>query len=338
MSSRDAEQQELQRVLELLGRETRPGRLLAYVGAKYFQGQEGQLTEFTIATEVFGRSPKTFDPTQDAVVRVEAHRLRKKLREIYDKSHDPVTLQISIPAGTYTLKFVPAPLPQTSAGRPLTDSADSSSEIGSDAGSRRPLSKRAVYALSLISALAVAILVTMTIHRSDPSPKALPPTNIEEHSSTSAAGATDADEVHIMAGYSGSEVIDQSGVHWTPDRLFTGGGQWARDEGFIRRTSRPFLFANWRTGEFGYDLPLKKGVYEMRLFFVSPNHVGEEKLAGFNATLNDQPFLTAFDINISAPGADVAEEQVFRDIEPDQDGYLRLRFTNQVGTASLSAL
>ena len=73
-----------------------------------------------------------------------------------------------------------------------------------------------------------------------------------------------------MSGYGGSEVIDNSGVRWTPDRYVVGGGQWSRDSGFVRGTSRPFLFTTWRTGEFGYDIPMARGSYEMRLFFVSP--------------------------------------------------------------------
>ena len=108
MNTRDAERQELERAIELLGRSTRPGRLLEYLGAKYFQQQEEQLTEFNIATEVFGRSEKNFDPTEDAVVRVEAHRLRKKLREIYERTRRTHGLQISLPAGTYVPKFTPA--------------------------------------------------------------------------------------------------------------------------------------------------------------------------------------------------------------------------------------
>ena len=105
MNSREAEQQELERAIELLGRNTRPGRLLEFLGAKYLQEQEGQLTEFNIATAVFGRSAKSFDPTEDAVVRVEAHRLRKKLKEIYEKDGRTQGVQISLPAGTYVPNF-----------------------------------------------------------------------------------------------------------------------------------------------------------------------------------------------------------------------------------------
>src|SRR5687768_17506516 len=100
-----AERQEWERAIGLLGRSTRPGRLLEYLGTKYFQQPDVQLTEFEIATEVFGRSAKTFDPTEDAVVRVEAHRLRKKLRQLYEKDGRAQGMQLSLPAGTYVLKF-----------------------------------------------------------------------------------------------------------------------------------------------------------------------------------------------------------------------------------------
>src|SRR3954469_21286357 len=105
MTSREAEQHELERAIELLGRSTRPGRLLEYLGAKYFAQQEAQLTEFDIAREVFGRSLQNFDPAADAVVRVETHRLRKKLRDIYDKDTRTHGVQISLPTGTYVPKF-----------------------------------------------------------------------------------------------------------------------------------------------------------------------------------------------------------------------------------------
>src|SRR6187401_857962 len=104
----EAERAELERAVELLGRTTRPGRFLVYLGTKFFQHPEQHLSEFNIATEVFGRSEKNFDPTADAVVRVEAHRLRKKLRDIYEKDDRTQGLQISLPPGTYVLKFTPS--------------------------------------------------------------------------------------------------------------------------------------------------------------------------------------------------------------------------------------
>ena len=333
MNTRDAERQELERALELLGRSTRPGRLLEYLGAKYFEQQEEQLTEFNIATAVFGRSEKNFDSTEDAVVRVEAHRLRKKLKEIYEKDVRAHGLQISLPAGTYVPKFSPAT--ESLAASPESVALSPATDIAEPARSRRiPVW---AWSLGVVAAASIAVVVAVTRNGTP----VTQPASQSPTTPTAAPAAPSKDaitELHIMSGYSGSDVIDNSGVRWTPDRYFVGGGQWSRDSGFVRGTSRPFIFSNWRTGEFGYDIPVAPGTYEMRLFFVSAMRVGDEKLAGINVTLNGKPLLDAFDVALSANGADVAEEQVFRDVTPGEDGFVRLWFSNQVGSPMLNGI
>lgn len=56
---------------------------------------------YDVALEVFGR-PETFDPVVDPVVRVEAGRLREKLREYYDDEGQGDPIRIDLPKGTYT--------------------------------------------------------------------------------------------------------------------------------------------------------------------------------------------------------------------------------------------
>lgn len=310
MKTREAEQQELQRAIELLGSSSRHARLLAYLGEKYFQDEPEQLTEFNIATEVFGRSRQRFTATRDAVVRVEVHRLRKKLGEIYD--HDTRTrgLQISLPMGSYLPKFTPI--------NP-THSASS--------GARR-FRKWALYASCI--ALAGVGIVTFLMFERRADVSSAPP------SSPGAKGART--EVHLMAGYTGSEVIDSAGVRWTADRYYAAGGQWSRDGGRVRGTSRPFLFNHWRTGEFGYDIPVAPGSYELRLLFISPYGAGEEFISTFDVALGGKPLLEAFDIAMSANGGAIAEEQVFRDVSPDEQGLVRLWFSNRMGSPMLSGL
>jgi hypothetical protein len=333
MKPLEAEQQELERAIELLGKGTRHARLLAYLGAKYFQGQPEQLTEFNIATEVFGRSPQRFTAAEDAVARVEVHRLRKKLSEIYGADTRTQGLQISLPLGSYLPKFTPVPAPAP-APAPAADP-------GPDAP-RRPR-MRLVYATGI--ALAVVVIVAFLVTRRPPH---VPPgagastaANVTPAASTTpsarvAQGALT--EVHVMAGYNGSEVIDSAGVRWTPDRYYAAGGQWSRDSGRIRGTSRPFLFDHWRTGEFGYDFPMVPGNYELRLFFVSPYGAGEEFISTFSISLGGKPLLEAFDIAMSANGGAIAEEQVFRDVIPDEQGFVRLWFSNMAASPMVSAL
>jgi hypothetical protein len=345
MSQHDAERLELQRALELLGRNTRPARLLDYIGEKYLQHQEKLLTEYHIAEDVFGRSAKSFDAGQDAVVRVEAHRLRKRLREIYEKGGGPGGLQISLPAGTYVPQFTrvsvphPAqdPLPVIEAVQePVTPKADPQSTEARPANARNWIAYLSV-AVLMFGAAVFGVLKFRGSSDSQAGSTAQSPAT-----GTPAAIADDGKltELHMMAGYRGSEVIDNSGVRWTPDRFFLGGASWPNTGRFVRRTSRPFLFSNWRNGEFAYEIPVRPGVYELRLFFVSPLRIGDEKLISFDVSMGGKPkpLLTAFDVNIDAQGTDVADEKVFRDISPDADGFVRLRFTNQIGPPQLNAL
>jgi len=76
-------------------------RFLEYIVTETLAGRSDRLKGYNIALEVFER-PESFDPIVDPVVRVEAARLREKLREYYevDGQSDPV--RIELPKGTYT--------------------------------------------------------------------------------------------------------------------------------------------------------------------------------------------------------------------------------------------
>jgi hypothetical protein len=97
LPSRGAERAELDAVVEALVRLPRLARLVRCLGEKYFLGQTDQLHEYNIATEVFGRSKTLFDPSEDAIARVETHRLRKKLKEYYETEGKNHAVQISLP-------------------------------------------------------------------------------------------------------------------------------------------------------------------------------------------------------------------------------------------------
>ncbi len=77
---------------------------LSFIIDAALEDQADRLKEFTLGIEVFGRD-ETFDPTVDSIVRVEASRLRAKLREYYDGegTNDPIRIQI--PKGHYAPAF-----------------------------------------------------------------------------------------------------------------------------------------------------------------------------------------------------------------------------------------
>src|ERR1017187_6348227 len=80
----------------LFNRAPNLAHLLDYVCTKYFEGQADQIKEYNIAVEALGR-PADFDQKKDAIVRVEMHRLRKRLREYYagPGADDPVQIVLA---------------------------------------------------------------------------------------------------------------------------------------------------------------------------------------------------------------------------------------------------
>jgi PAS domain-containing protein len=77
---------------------------LTYVVNETLSGRGDTLKSYVIATEVFGR-PANFDPATDAIVRVEARRLRETLSAIYKQPNLSIPVLIEIPTGRYKPLF-----------------------------------------------------------------------------------------------------------------------------------------------------------------------------------------------------------------------------------------
>src|SRR3712207_2806388 len=78
----------------------RNARFLRYVVERTLEGKTDQIKETVLATEVYGR-PLSYDPKSDSIVRVEATRLRQKLRSFYENEGHGSTIRIQLPSGTY---------------------------------------------------------------------------------------------------------------------------------------------------------------------------------------------------------------------------------------------
>lgn len=102
----DLERAELEAVLAALARKPRLAALLRYLAEKAFQGKSDEINEYNIAIEVFGRSEKSFESSKDAIARVEAHRLRKRLRDYYQAEGREHEIEISLPTGSYVPVFI----------------------------------------------------------------------------------------------------------------------------------------------------------------------------------------------------------------------------------------
>lgn len=79
-------------------------KFLDYVASKTIAGLADEIKEYTIGTEVFGRAAD-YDPRVDTVVRVQALRLREKLREYYDREGATDEVRLIVPKGHYIPRF-----------------------------------------------------------------------------------------------------------------------------------------------------------------------------------------------------------------------------------------
>ncbi|MFQ5929359.1 MAG: hypothetical protein ACE5MK_06645, partial [Acidobacteriota bacterium] len=99
-------QTELEKILasEIFARAERLSRFLRFAVEQTIQGHGEQIKEYVLGLEVFDRN-ESYDPRIDPIVRVEAARLRTKLKEYYEKEGlgDPVLIQLN--KGSYVPHF-----------------------------------------------------------------------------------------------------------------------------------------------------------------------------------------------------------------------------------------
>jgi adenylate cyclase len=98
--------EQLQRLLqsELFDHSDRHSRFLRYVVEETLAGRADRLNGFLVGVEVFDRD-ESFDPAVDSIVRVEAGRLRAKLREYYTGPGLTDPVEIQLPKGGYAVRF-----------------------------------------------------------------------------------------------------------------------------------------------------------------------------------------------------------------------------------------
>ena len=84
-------------------------KLLRRTIEKTLEGEQGSIKEYVLGAEVFGRGEQ-FDPSRDAIVRVQARKLREKLAAYYrgEGAREPV--RIEFPKGHYVPVFRSAEL------------------------------------------------------------------------------------------------------------------------------------------------------------------------------------------------------------------------------------
>jgi len=340
--------------------------MLKYVCEQYLGGQGQDVKEYNIAVEAFKRPPD-FDQGRDSIVRVEAHRLRKRLLEYYSTEGADRSTQIVVPSGTYLPQFIrrpqaaaePLPVKETPVAHesaPVSEAFADSAAVESPApdvvppdvgeasadpamiesaalvvappdSARRGGRRWMVYLLAAVAMVAIA----SSFWRG---PSRRPSAMVASAMKTPEPVLLPRDEIRILAGSRATQFLDHYGNAWSGDRYYEGGEALDIARRHIFGTLDPDIFCRWRQGTFSYTIPLKKGTYELRLYF-SEMLYGEDNVAGrgesarvFRILANNKELIHFFDVIRDAPGSNTADIKVFRDIQPAEDGMLHLRFVS----------
>ena len=308
--------------------------LLKYLCNMVLLGRQDEIKESTIALEVFDRTSE-FDDKKDAIVRVEAHRLRHKLATYYaaEGSHDRVVIELS--PGSYIPRFI-----EREPERPETPA----SALPALPLPRRRFDSRLILTIGVTALLAFILGTSLGPSRGGTaSGRPLPRTSAPPARAIGAPPPATAG-VRILAG-NPQPYIDRAGRRWSADRYFQGGAAQPGPSEFLGRPPDPSLYRFMRYGDFSYDIPVPAGAYELWLHFAEPsfrtgNDVGNdggENQRHFTVTVNGASLLHDFDV-VNDSGVSPVDVRVFRDITPAADGYVHLRFQTVLGSPFVNAI
>jgi Malectin domain len=337
----EAVRSELQAVLKSqnFARSPALSRLLSYLCEKVLAGESRQIKEYSIALEVFGRQ-ESFDQDSDSIVRVQANRLRKRLAEYYATEGNAHRIHITIPVGQYVAVFAEPP----KAGN-VDDSIGPSEDTGGDKAKRRSdhVKMWIAVGLAMLGMAAVFSVVMFLRHRAESTDATGRTASANVEPAAPTVGLPVGDEIRILAGVNHS-YVDRSGKLWAPDARFTGGTVIRSSVQHIWRTQDPAIYRSSRQGDFRYDIPLKPGVYELRLHFAETYYGPEDAGGGgegsriMTITANGKPLVNALDVLADAGGGRTADVKVFTNISPANDGLLHLSFSSVSGRGMVSAI
>ena len=334
----------------------RLGNFFRYICERHLQGEGDQIKEYCIALEALGR-PADFDPKTDSIVRVEAHRLRRRLQAYYRGPGASQPIQIVIPNGQYRPQFVskngPTP-PQTPVpsgnDAPLRDELvvpSTPATVTPSGGMQRALFWKAGIPLLLILVSGV-VVVLRGVQKTPAAAVAhatAHPAAVNDDVWTGPATEPIPAEFRMLAGYHGAPFSDRQGHTWNPDAYYSGGVAVPVPPGRpIEYQPDPKLIRTERSGRFHYDIPMNSGPHELRLYFVETEYgQGNPKGGGdashlFHVSVNGTVRLSFLDVLAEAGAPNRLYISVLKDIVPGTDGKLHLGFEPVSGPAILNGI
>jgi len=313
-------------------------------------------TEQQVGICVYDRPPG-YNPNDDNIVRSQARLLRLKLEHHFANEGKGEAMVITIPKGRYLPVF------ETRFAEPVILQGVPPAEQGRP---RRLL--QILIAAAVVFGLAIVWLSYRSLKSASTAPHAsiVPAGSFPRPDQSAAAppsrseplaSAPGAAEVRIAAGHTGAPYVDVLGRRWEADRYYEGGAPQPGPRHFFPPVADDGPFRNMREAisadltvpqsqrQFRYDIPVRSGVYELRLYFADPLRQPDsdqkedaQNYRHFQINLNGHPLLMDID-PIADAGSAAADVRVFKDVYPTADGKLHLEFLSSWGRpAFVSAL
>ncbi|MDZ7638257.1 MAG: hypothetical protein U5J83_08410 [Bryobacterales bacterium] len=249
-------------------------RFLVFVCEKYFRGEADEVKEYSVAVEALGR-PQNFDQKKDSIVRVEAHRLRKRLDEYYAGEGASHPCRIVLPSGSYVPQFLvhegsgqdlvrlaEAPDPPARAASP-THAAGRSVPASPvrPAQWTRGTWQRFLAAAAALLLMLISILTWNALNRSESNALADEPaiTTAPAVPPVASLDAKGENGIRLLAGSPLSSFVDRFGHTWTGDAFFNGGSAVETRMPNLRFTAVPELYGHRREGNLATTFPWHPG-------------------------------------------------------------------------------
>ena len=304
-------------------------------------------TEQQVGICVYDRPPG-YNPNEDNIVRSQARLLRLKLEHHFANEGKDEAIMITIPKGRYLPAF------ETRYEQPVILHG-----VPPEQGKSRRL-LRILVGVAVLFGLVILWLGYLLYKSRSATPQATvaPAGSVTRPDQSEAVQpsrnlplglAPGAGEVRIAAGHTGAPYVDVWGRRWEADRYYEGGVPQPGPKHFFPPVADEGLFKYMREAisadmtvpqsqrQLRYDIPVRSGVYELRLYFADPLRQpdGDQKEDAqnrrhFQINLNGHPLLGDFDAVADAGSAAVAV-RVFRDVYPASDGKLHLEFLSSWG-------
>lgn len=316
-----------------IGRSPNLTRILTYLCEKHFAGESAQVKEYHIALEALGRTAD-FDQKKDSIVRVEMHRLRRRLKQYNDRTGTETGLQILIPEKSYTPTFsgLDSAAPPEVAEK--TAEPEELVEIAPPPVIPPPQRSKSIsWVAAGVVVLAVVALFFALRQRpvsvtAGVIPESAPVSNVSAVSPTSAAPG--GDEKRILCGRPPGLYVDRYGQTWDGDRYSKGGEAVQVQTAVISSGFDRNVFRGMRVGHQTYQIPLKQGIYQMEMLFAETEYGDGNPLEGgelsrpFRVLVNGETVLPELDIIAETVQPNVATSRIVTGLSPTADGMLHI--------------